>query len=251
MKRTVTILNLALILFCGSVANAAHLLVGFGEYKPPYVVGAEKRGLEIDIFREALAYRGHSMSVEHFPNKRLQRLLQYNHSIDGVATVTSSPEDGLYYVEDFIFFQNVVITKKKNMIQIEEVDDLEGLSIVAWQNAYRDLGPKYFELFKPDSQGLYRQGYIEHSSQKGQNAMFWDDRVVAIVVDENIFEWYRRLLGEQSGEQVMYHYIFKGQTTFAAAFRDEGLARDFADGLQHIKKTGLYDRLYDKYLISD
>ncbi len=229
---------------------AYELTVGFGQDKPPFVIGRTKAGLEIDIFREALAYKGHSMKVHHMSNKRLQIALLNKQNIDAVATVRQVPGDGLYYVDEFIYFDNYAISKSKNNLKINKVSDLIGLRVVAWQNAYRDLGPEFERIFQPDPPEKYKTLYTEHSSQEGQNLMFWVDRAEVIIIDETIFGWFRQRLNEgiDTNTEVTFHDIFSGRTYFQAAFKSEEMARDFEEGLKHLKVTGRYDQLYKEYI---
>lgn len=226
------------------------LRVGFGQDKPPFVIGRTKTGLEIDIFREALAYKGHSMEVHHMPNKRLQIALLNKQDIDAVATVRQVPGDGLYYVDEFIYFDNYAISKVEDNLDINEVSDLIGLRVVTWQNAYRDLGPEFESIFQPDPPEEYKNLYTEHSSQEGQNLMFWGDRAEVIVIDKTIFGWYRQQLSEETDTtpDVTFHNIFSGRTYYQAAFKSEELARDFEEGLKYLKLTGRYAQLYNEYI---
>lgn len=226
------------------------LRVGFGQDKPPFVIGRTKSGLEIDIFREALAHKGHSMEVHHMPNKRLQIALLNKQDLDAVATVRQVPGDGLYYVDEFIYFDNYAISKVEDNLEINEVSDLIGRRVVTWQNAYRDLGPEFESIFQPNPPEEYKNLYTEHASQEGQNLMFWGGRAEVIVVDRTIFGWYRQQLSEETDTtpEVTFHDIFSGRTYYQAAFKSEELARDFEEGLKYLKLTGRYAQLYNEYI---
>ncbi|NIP37847.1 MAG: hypothetical protein GWO07_02205 [Candidatus Dadabacteria bacterium] len=65
-------------------------------------------------------------------------------------------DDGTFYSDYFIWFKNYAFTKKVAGISINSISDLKGLSIVAWQNAYKDLGPEFEALFSPDVKETYR-----------------------------------------------------------------------------------------------
>ena len=250
LKNVNIALALSSILFVLPAKGLAdELRVGFGQDKPPFVIGKSKTGLEIDIFREALAYKGHSMEVNHMPNKRLQIALLENPDIDAVATVRQDAGDGLYYVDEFMYFDNYAISKMEDNLDINNVSDLKGKSVITWQNAYRDLGPEFEETFKPNPPEEYKSKYREHPSQEGQNLMFWGDRAEVIVIDKTIFGWYRQQLSDRTDTtpEVAFHSIFSGRTYFQAAFKSEALAQDFEEGLMHLKETGRYDELYNKY----
>ncbi len=251
----------SVLLLFNAQSWAKELIVGFGQNKAPFVIGMTKQGLEIDIFREALAHKGHSMKVYHMPNKRLQIALISMKNVDAVATVREVPNDGLYYVDEFMYFDNYAISKMKNNLKISQVSDLKGLSILAWQNAYRDLGSEFELLFKPEPykqnkkdykpepSKQYKKVYREDVNQNSQNKLFWLDRAQVIIIDKTIFNWYRIQLSKEldTNSEVIYHSIFQGKTYFQAAFKNKELVKDFEEGLKYIKNTGRYNQLYYKY----
>lgn len=242
------------ILFSSLVALPGfgkELTIAFGVDKPPFVFGREKRGLEIDIMREALKLKGHTVKIVHVPNRRLQIAID-TMGMDGVATVRET-EDGTYYSENFITFENYAITKKQAGIVLKSVVDLgaKDLSIVAWQNAYRDLGPDFEALFDPASKRPPRPAmYSELPSQRSQNAMFWFGRADVIIVDKTIFLWYKKELAKEmdTSADVVFHEIFPKRTHFQAAFKDKQIRNDFNEGLHQLRQSGVYQQLYDKYI---
>ena len=225
-------------------------MIGFGQNKAPYVIGKSGTGIEIDIFREALSYKGHSMKIGYFPNKRLPYALRNIQKINGVAGVRQTSDDGFYYVDKYIFFENYAISKKIDQLNINKIADLKGLTIVAWQNAYQDLGTEYYNFFKPYGEShAVKTNYFEIPDQENQNAMFWAGRAKIIIVDKAIFAYYKILLGKKHNTSidVKYHAIFSGKTYFQAAFKSRELANDFEEGLRHIQTTGRYEAIYKKY----
>ncbi len=228
------------------------LVIAFGQDKPPFIFGQEKRGLEIDIVREALKHKGISFSVMHMPNNRLQVALLKMKNIDGVATVRKK-DDGTYYSNDFITFNNLAVTKKKSGIVINNISDLKGLTIVIWQKAYKDLGKEFEKMFSPEppyNSPYFNHQYQEIASQKSQNKMFWEGRAKVIIVDKTIFEFYRKKLSKElnTSEEVVYHRIFPELTYYQVAFKDKQLRDDFNEGLKYIKAKGIYQQLVDKYI---
>jgi polar amino acid transport system substrate-binding protein len=236
------------LLSATAAVPAAELLIAHGLDKPPFVFGSEQRGLEVDIMREALAYRGHTMRVVHVPNKRLQVAIGTG-GVDGAATVRQA-EDGSHYSDDFISFENVAITRRSDAIRLDSVDDLKGHTLVAWQNAWRDLGPKFEAAFNPNVKAPYRDAYSELPSQRNQNLMFWLGRAQVIIVDRTIFLWYRKELATQvdTSAEVVFHTIFPRRTHFQAAFKERRIRDDFNEGLRHLRETGRYRQLYDAYV---
>ena len=237
-----------LLLGATGVAAAGELLIAHGLDKPPFVFGSEQRGLEVDLMREALAFKGHTMRVVHVPNKRLQVAIQ-TAGVDGAATVREAA-DGSFYSDDFITFENYAITRRSAAIRLDSVVDLKGHSIAAWQNAYRDLGADFEAAFKPDPKAAYLKSYFELPSQRSQNLMFWHGRAEVIIVDRTIFLWYRKELAKEvdtSGD-VVFHNLFPRRTHFQVAFKDRRIRDDFNEGLRHLRETGRYQQLVDAYI---
>jgi polar amino acid transport system substrate-binding protein len=236
-----------LIIFC-HLCWAREIVVGFGYDRTPYVIEKNNTGLEIDIFREALAIKGHTLAPQYMSNARLQVAMENPNSLEAIAAVRSTPGDGLYYVNDFVCFDNYAISRAKDNLKINEISDLKGLTIIAWQNAYRDLGPLYASLFKPLPNDEYKALYKEIVNQESQSEMFWRGRAQVIIVDKLIFNWYRKnLIGVDTTELVKLHTIFPQKTYCQTAFRNKALAIEFEDGLNQLKKSGRYNELRKKY----
>lgn len=230
-----------------AISSAKEFVIGFGKNKAPFVIKEAGEGLEIDIFREALAFNGHSLSIVHVDNKGLLPAL-ISGRVDGIATARDT-QKRFCEVDKFIEFDNVAISLKERNLKIHTVKDLKAYTLVAWEKAYLDLGPEFNLLFKPDAQALLPEGYFENRNQEAQNAMFWAGRVDLIVVDKTIFSWYQKQLSSQypTDKPLSYHKIFGEKTYFPALFNDEVLCEDFRAGLKQLKKQKRYQQLFEKY----
>lgn len=234
-------------IFLSTNSFAKEVVIGFGKNKSPFAIQETGQGLEIDIFREALAFSGHTLAVVHIENKGLLPAL-ISKRVDGVATARDS-ERRFCEVNKFIEFDNVAISLKSRNLKIESVSDLKAYTIVAWENAYQDLGTEFNRLFKPDVHELLPAGYFEHRNQEAQNAMFWAGRTDLIVVDTTIFGWYKKQLSSQfhTDQAIQEHRIFGEKTYFPALFKDTVLCEEFRVGLERLKKEKRYQQLFDKY----
>ncbi|MDI9244407.1 transporter substrate-binding domain-containing protein [Marinobacter sp. CHS3-4] len=221
--------------------------MGFGKDKPPFVFGRDGKGLEIDIFREALASSGHSLVVEHFDNGALVDAVTRGR-VDAVATARSD-DPALCRVEQFIKFENVAVSLADRGMMVDEIGDLESYRVVAWERAYQDLGDEFYGLFAPQNRGDDSL-YMEHHSQAAQVKMFWMGRADLLVIDKVIFEWYRKQMPPalMSHRDVHFHSVFSTPTYYPALFRDKALCKEFREGLDDLKSRGDYERLYQSYI---
>lgn len=106
--------------------------------------------------------------------KRLE-IIVAKMGLDAAAAVRET-DDGTYYSDNFIAFENYAITKKRSGIILDSISDLKGKSIITRQNAHRDLGEEFASLFSPDVKEPYMKKYYEIPVQKEQARMFWTGR---------------------------------------------------------------------------
>ncbi|GGD70543.1 substrate-binding periplasmic protein [Lacimicrobium alkaliphilum] len=240
------VLLLSFLLF-STFSQSERLTVAFGIDKPPYVMGQTRTGLEIDIFREALAVKGHDLLVVHLSNNKLQRALEAIPQLDAVTTQKPVSGSPWHFVDEFTYYHNFALSRQAANLQIEQVSDLVNYQVIAFEGASQYLGAEFRQLFARD--GSHNRDYRETASQRRQMAMFWTDKAEVVIADKTVFDWYRQSMDMQldTHEPVSYHDVFPGKTWYGVHFRDARLARDFEEGLAKIKASGLYDLLYQNY----
>jgi polar amino acid transport system substrate-binding protein len=226
--------------------SAHELVIAVQLDTPPYVMDQAATGIEIDIIREALRPGGYTFTT---------RQMSYGHLLDAVATSgvdaaasVIKREDGCYYSENYIAFRNAAITKKAAGIRIDTIADLKGKSIVAWEDAYEDLGAEFQALFSPRAQEARGQ-YREIANQAEQVEMFWKGEAEVIVIDESVMGWFTSALSGKidTTAALAYHRIFAGETQFRIAFRSERVRDDFNAGLKQLRASGGYDAIHRRY----
>jgi len=224
------------------------LNIAFTFDRPPFMFGkTSSKGIEADIVKEILTSQGYNVNIHQMSNYNMQTILSDNSSFDGVSTV-SETNDKMYYTNHFIAYENYVITRKKDNLDIKSINDLSKVTFVAWQNAYNDLGKTFYNLFNPKN-GTAKDVYHDESSQENQHKAFFNKEVDAIVVDKTIFKWYKLAL--KNSEKYTFHKIFPRQTTYPAKFKSKKVRDAFNKGLKSIKKSGKYEEIVDFYLKQD
>ena len=243
----------ALVLALLGVNNtqSEDLAVAFGTNRPPFVYQNKGQwvGFEIDITKKALGLKGHGIkSSSFFANKRLGiAVSQMNFD---VGVTVQYQNDGTFYSDDFISYHNYAISKKRNKVKIQSIQDLTRYSPVAWQNAYTNLGEEFALYFGPTAKGKYLENYLEFVNQDNQNHYFWVDRADVIIIDKTIFLWHRkRLAGQLNTQQALvFHDIFDKATHFKVNFKDPAIRDDFNEALKQLKASGEYQTIIDQYL---
>jgi polar amino acid transport system substrate-binding protein len=249
-------LMLMIVVFSGfslsAVADDKVIKVGFSYSKAPFVFAsppftkvdyttdAGERGIEIDIMREALAFSHRELQPEYMTYNRLSAQLR-SKKITAVATVRPEVKDA-FYSDTFVYFKNAVITHPDFPRDLISIEDMASVSSVAWQGARLDLGKKFSQAVNLSQQ------YEEIADQKKQVALFLAHRVDAIVIDENIFLYWAKIIANKKRSDFKFHELFPDRTNFVVGFTDEKLRDDFNLGLRTLKANGTYDKIYRSYL---
>ncbi|WP_254055036.1 hypothetical protein [Kiloniella sp. EL199] len=122
-----------------------HISVGFSV--PPYVLTSNNRGAELDIVREAMALEGYTIIPFYVSNKR--RNTEFLDGVtDGAITVSSQEELDGFYSKTYITYQNVAISLAKKKLDINRLDDLKGMRVVAFQTASKVLGSNFAHMIQ-------------------------------------------------------------------------------------------------------
>lgn len=245
MNKKIIILILVLIMLC-PILLAEELTIVFGENKPPYSIGSQGVGLEIELISQALNFKGHSLNVVLVPSSRVSNGIEMGY--DGESAVAKK-DDQKFYSNEFVSFHNFAVHKQKKDFLIDSVFDMRDKTIVSFPNSYLFMGSDYNTLFSPENRS---DKYLEIHDQKMQNKMFWEDRSEIIIVDKFIFLWYKKQLVNETdvSDDVVYSDIFpnNGITPHYCAFKDEKIRNDFNEGLEYLRSSGKYDKIIETFI---
>ncbi len=243
--------GLACLFVCGAatpLAQAGEVRMIFGLSLPPYVIKESNSGYELDIIREALAFKGHTLKPSFAAFGATKQMLK-DKAADSAqrGNPDMNEGDGFYYAaEPTVIYEDVVISLAKNKLLINSLADLKTKSVVAYHGATQFIGPDYAAAMKGNA------NYQENSSSKRVVQMVYANGVQAAVFDINIFKYVAATLkGElDTSQEVTYHRIFPANTikTNNAVFLDKQIRDDFNAGLAHIKKNGRYKEIIKKYV---
>ena len=229
---------------CNAVALSSIEQVSFlaGLPKPPFIMNKKGEGLQIDIIRDALFTQNMIPQFQYIPLSR--SILNYQQSnVDAVSIVPSNYKHPKMFVsEPYITYQDVAVSLVERELKINSLDDLSGLSVVAYQRARKFLGEDYNYKVAQSSE------YREIADQLKQIDMLFTGQAEVIILDINIFNYFSTRHNElvyQNSFNV--HYIF-GTQNYSAGFKSKELKEIFDKGISTIKKNGVYEKILAKYL---
>ncbi len=227
--------------------QAAEVSMAFGEKIPPFCFPETDSGIELEVMREALAYRGHVLVPRYYPFARIPVAFKAR---DLEAAMTDLGEDinswGAHYGDPAVTYDNMFITLTARKLAIRKPADLDGLSVLSFPGAAR-LYPQWLD-------GVRKAGrYHEQNDQALQVLTLDRGRYDVVLSDKNIFQYFTLMLKLNKSFQPkpvsMQSFVKLNPMDYRPVFRDKKIRDDFNAGLKHLKDTGRFDAIYQKYLV--
>ena len=242
--KIIAFLAFVFVLLASKDGKAENVVMAFALGAPPYTFTSEddqktkRDGIWIDIYREALAFRGHTLEP-HFTNyNRVETKLK-----NGTITAVSLLQDRLptlHASENAIHFCNFAFEQPGGTAPVQSLADLAGRRLTTWLGARTDLGEAFSKAV--DTLSYYK----EMPSQEAQIRFFVKRGIDFTIVDETIFRYLVRKNGKNP-DAYKAHDIVGGYLRFSAGFVSEKNRDDFNAGIRHLKETGRYDAIYRFY----
>ncbi len=237
-----TLLMVCLAMSWGA-AIARDLKIVFSQYTPPYVF-ENGTGIVVDIVRAALEPAGHTLSPVYAPIGRAFKLFADN-QVDGTTIIQESSGLKANYSDDFMHYYNRAFALKARNLGVRSISDLKNKSVVGFQSADKYLGGEFARMASGNPK------YKEMAQQEAQTHMVLLGRIDIAVMDESIFRYYREKLiseGKADRAQEIDAFDIFPPTPYKTAFKDAKVRDDFNKGLAAVRKAGLYDDIYRKYI---
>ncbi|MFC4161289.1 substrate-binding periplasmic protein [Chitinimonas lacunae] len=231
-----TLLLSTTVLGAATTPELPPLRLVIGETKPPYVLAAERRGIEYDLLTAALDSAGYRPLVSFAPNKQAQLQLAA-----GQADAVISNSGG-FLSDPYIAYKNAAISLCRNKLRIHKVPELDRYRVASFHNAQRYLGPEFAAMAarNPD--------YIERSPQIILNRLLYSGRVDVAISDINIFQHFTAQLDPRldTRQPLCFHSLFP-PTLYRLAFRDQTARDRFNRALRQILRGDFYETLAQRY----
>jgi len=230
-------------LFSVALVNAEKLKIGASILIPPYVITDSNSGMELDIAREALAFKGYEAEFVYLPLLRVSRYLEEK-KIDCGLSMKGDDTDlkNVYYSDSHITYRNVAITLESRKLKIASFSDLTGKTISTFQNAAKYLGP---DFAKASEKGLK---YREISKLNEFIPLLFQGRTDVVISDVVLFKYYRKEDKKtDTSAAIKIHEIFS-PAMLKAGFLEKKVRDDFNGGLRHLRETGRYEKIVRKYI---
>ena len=229
------------------LAQAKEVSIIFGLALPPYVIQENNSGFEVDIIREALAVKGHTLKPIYASFMMISQSLKDNKA-DGAqrGNAELAEGSGYFYADNqTVSYQDVAITLKKNNLKIDSVNDLKDKKVVAFQGASKFLGADFGTAVANNP------NYSETAFELKKTQQLYANGLQVFVGDVNIFKYYKaKVTGLDTTQEVVFHKIFSNKDikNNHAVFKEKQIRDDFDAGLKQLKASGKYQEIIKKYV---
>ncbi len=209
---------------------------------PPYIMQGSDTGVDADIVRQALAAENYTLKLEYVPFARVA-VSMANKTADAAFPINeASGVSGVFYSDSHISYQNVVVALKSRSLKVGSVSDLKNMRVVAFGDARNYLGPDFAAMAKSN------KNYYEIADQESQVKMLYKDRADVLVMDINIFKYFRQNIKDMDVSQDAVFYNLFEPTAYKVAFTSKDVCDKFNAGLKALKASGKYDQIFKTYI---
>lgn len=232
------------VLLYSFIASSEQLDVVVGWDKPPYVMSAEHSGFELELTRAILKELGHEMSPIYVPFGRTARLLK-DDAVDIALTLNKAHKVSADILSDpYVVYQNVVVTREDRNIAVSDLASLRGKSIIAFQTAKNVLGKEYGNTLAS------QPNYLEMARQDRQVNMLMLGSVDAVIMDRNIFSYFKAQNDAYADDAVTIHELFP-VSAYCAGIPNPELRAQFNETLNLFIEDGRYQKLLSEFGLED
>jgi polar amino acid transport system substrate-binding protein len=224
------------------VSGQTPIKAAVGLSLPPYIIQGSDNGVDADIVRQALLASNYALKLEYVPFARVA-VSMANKSADCAFPINeASGVTGVYYSDSHISYQNVVVALKSRGLKVASVADLRTLRVVAFGDAGNYLGPDFAAMAKAN------KTYSEIADQESQVKLLFKGRADVLVMDINIFKYFRQNIKDMDVRQEVVFYQIFAPTAYKVAFTDRDVRDKFNTGLKAIKASGKYAEIFKTYI---
>ena len=236
-------LFLSLFLLLGLSLSAKELTTVFSYSTPPYVFKSGE-GIVMSIVKESLAHKGYTIKPVFVTIGRALEMFKHN-QVDATSIIKKSSGLDAFYSDYFMQYHNAVFSLSNRHYNITDIDQLTDFNIIAFQNADKYLGKKFFDMTKRSG-----KKYVELGDQAQQVLLLLKGRTDLVVMDRHIFKYYKNKyikdgLIPKNTKTDMFE-LFE-PTQLRTAFKSKKIRDDFNEGIKFLRDTGRFDEIYEEF----
>lgn len=210
------------------------------QHLPPYFIDWNKRGIELDILREAFQ-KSYYQTIFSARHDREEKFFTASSGLDCISTVTEELGYDGFYSDDVVVYQDVAIYLKDSGLTLETKAELADKRIEAFTNARELL----------DIQDIVADNlsYHEHSGEASQVLLLYRDKIDVLLMDKYLFFYFRNKVQKliDMEREVVMRPLFP-KRAYKILCKQEKMRDDFNQGLAALHAEGRYQQIIEHYL---
>jgi len=239
------ILFISLLVFTTTPMAHQVIKIGVGNF-PPFFIEKGNSGIFIEvideIFKQLPEYKVEYLFMS---NHRVLHEINNGESIDVACNIFIGSQVNAYLSEPLFRYRDVAVSIKSAQLKVNNISDLQGKSIAAYQGATELLGREFKKMAKENPE------YSEHAHPKDTTHLILSGNKDIRIGDINIFLYdlnnkhYDKDIGvDQSNYTVHYlwPYIYSHM-----AFKEQSLRDAVNKIIRELKLNGSMEKIYSKY----
>ena len=240
------LLLLSLLLSPNLIMAKQELKIGVGNF-PPFFVEEGQQGLFLEITKEIFEQLPeYNVKFIFMSNHRLVHEINSGKRIDVACNIFTNSQVNAFLSAPIFRYTDVVVSKKSAKLDVSSVDDLQGLSIAAYQGAKELLGKSFKEM------ALINPQYSEHSRPADTTYLMVAGQKDVRVGDLHIFLHdmaSKRYKGNAHIDEKDFtiHHLWPDVYSHMA-FKDERLRDSVNKVIKELMTNGTIDAIYLKYI---
>jgi len=237
--------HLSLLIFTTTSIAQQVIKIGVGNF-PPFFVEKDSKGIFVEvideIFKQLPEYK---IEYIFMSNSRILHEINNGQLIDVACNIFSDSQVNAYLSEPIFRYRDVAISKKSNQLIIDDIADLAGTSIAAYQGATELLGKDFKKMARANDK------YSEHAHPKDTTHLMLTGKKDIRIGDINIFLYdlkNKHYNKETSLDQTKFdvHYLWPYVYSHMA-FKDLTLKNAVNKVIMDFKRKGTTDKIYSKH----
>ena len=224
-----------LLIFIGSWQAAAEqktltVAVNIG---PPWAFDQEGKGvtgIDVEIIRHIFKKLGYKTEFHLLGYSRL--IKEFNEGKYDVASPAAFPADNGHLTRAYLPFHDVAVTLQQHNHTIDNIDDLTGKNIIAYQFARSVLGEGF-------TNAVENANYLEVAERELQLTLLVNDRTDVVIGERRLLTYIMQQ--RFPNQKLAIHAIFVTQS-YGAIVKDQHLQQQFDQELLNIQANGIYQQ---------
>lgn len=192
-------------------------------------------GIEYQLVSRIFSRAGLSVEYELHSYSRL--LKQFSDKKLDCASPVAVPVDGASYTEPYLPFEDVVISLTSSAFDVNNLQQLAGKRIVAYQQAQQVLGAEF-------SAAVADANYLELADRTLQLELLFSNRVDLVIGERRVLHYLASKTAPQLALET--HHLF-AEKKYPAACWDPALKDVFNRGLELLQQSGELSDILQQY----